>query len=206
MEELALSRIVMIRHGETAWNAERRSQGWLDPPLNEVGERQAALLGNHVRKHYELTRVISSTSARCTMTADALGVEYSTDPELREINTGAFGGLLIADIRERFPDDVEPWDRGYGRAPEGESWLDLVGRAGDFVVRSGILELDGDTCLVSHGGTIRALLSVFLKIHVDATRVFAQSNTGITVVSREVVNGEHSFALDLLNSTEHLRG
>ena len=206
MEELALSRIVMIRHGETAWNAERRSQGWLDPPLNDEGERQAALLGEHVRRHYEFGRVISSTSARCTMTADALGLEYSTDPELREINTGAFGGLLIADIRERFPDDVEPWDRGYGRAPEGESWLDLVGRAGDFVVRSGILELDGDTCLVSHGGTIRALLSVFLKIHVDATRVFAQSNTGITVVSREVVNGDPSFGLDLLNSTEHLRG
>lgn len=200
-----MSRIVMIRHGETAWNAERRSQGWLDPPLNEVGQRQAGLLGDHVRKHYEFDRVISSTSARCTMTADALGVEYSTDADLREINTGSFGGLLIADIRESFPDDVGPWDRGYGRAPEGESWLDLVGRAGDFVARSGILEIDGDTCLVSHGGTIRALLSVFLKLHIDDTRVFAQSNTGVTVVSREVVSGEHSFALDLLNSTEHLR-
>ena len=42
----------MIRHGETAWNAERRSQGWLDPPLNENGKRQVALLGEHVREHY----------------------------------------------------------------------------------------------------------------------------------------------------------
>ena len=201
-----MSRIVMIRHGETAWNAERRSQGWLDPPLNDEGERQAALLGEHVRRHYEFGRVISSDSSRCTMTADALGIEYSTDARLREINTGSFAGLLIEDIRERFPDDVEPWDRGYGRAPEGESWLDLAARAGDFVVSSGILELEGDTCLVSHGGTIRALLSVFLRLHIDGTRVYAQSNTGITVVSREVVNGEHSFGLDLLNSTEHLRG
>lgn len=201
-----MSRIVMIRHGETAWNAERRSQGWLDPPLNEVGKRQAALLGEHVRKHYEFNRVISSDLTRCTMTADALGIEYTTDPRLREINTGSFGGLLIEDIRERFPDDVGPWDWGYGRAPEGESWLDLVARAGDFVVRSGILGLEGDTCLISHGGTIRALLSVFLKVHMDSTRVFAQSNTGVTIVSREVVNGEHSFGLDLLNSTEHLRG
>ncbi len=201
-----MSRIVMIRHGETAWNAERRSQGWLDPPLNEEGEHQAQLLGQHVRKHYEFSRVISSDSTRCTMTADALGVEYSTDQRLREINTGSFAGLLIADIREQFPDDVEPWDQGHGRAPEGESWLDLAARAGDFVARSGVLEVEGDTCLVSHGGMIRALLSVFLKLHMDATRFFAQSNTGVTVVSREGVDGEHSFGLDLLNSTEHLRG
>ena len=200
-----MSRIVMIRHGETAWNAERRSQGWLDPPLNDEGARQAQLLGEHVRKHYEFNRVVSSDSTRCTMTADALGIEYSTDQRLREINTGSFAGLLIDDIKERFPDDVEPWDWGFGRAPGGESWLDLVARAGDFVVRSGILDLDGDTCLVSHGGMIRALLSVFLKIHIDGTRFYAQSNTGITVVSREVVNGEHSFGLDMLNNTEHLK-
>ena len=201
-----MSRIMMIRHGETQWNAERRSQGWMDPPLNETGRRQAELVGEHVRSHYEFDRVISSDLTRCTMTADALGLEYSTDPLLREINTGAFGGLLIADIRERFPDVVGPWDRGYGRAPEGESWLDLVARAGDFVAESGVLETDGDTCLVSHGGMIRALLSVFLTVHIDDVRFFAQSNTGVTIVSRETVDGEPSFGLDLLNSTEHLRG
>ena len=199
-----MSRIVMIRHGETQWNADGRSQGWMDPPLNDVGQRQARLLGEHVRSHYEFRRVISSDWTRCTMTADALGLEYSTDPRLREINTGAFGGLLIADISERFPDIVGPWDRGYGRAPEGESWLDLVARAGRFVAESGILEIEGDTCLVSHGGTIRALLSVFLDVHINDVRSFAQGNTGITVVSRETVNGEPSFGLDMLNSTEHL--
>ena len=195
----------MIRHGETQWNAERRSQGWLDPPLNETGRRQAEMLGEYVRSHFEFSRVISSDLTRCTMTADALGLEYTKDPMLREINTGKFGGLLIADIVKRFPDVVGPWDRGHGRAPEGESWLDLVARAGDFVATSGILEIEGDTCLVSHGGTIRALLSVLLDVHIGATRLFAQSNTGITIVSRETINGEPSFALDLLNSTEHLR-
>ena len=200
-----MSRIVMIRHGETAWNAERRSQGWLDPPLNDVGKRQTDLLGEHIRAHYEFERVISSDLSRCTMTADALRLEYSTDPGLREINTGAFGGLLIADIEARFPEFVGAWDRSYGRAPEGESWLDLAARAGDFLARSGVLEVEGDTCLVSHGGTIRALISVFMGLDIGDVRFFAQSNTGITVVSREVVGGEHNFGLDLLNSTEHLR-
>ena len=193
----------MIRHGETAWNAERRSQGWLDPPLNENGKRQVGLLGKYVREHFEFERVLSSDLTRCTMTADALGVEYSTDERLREINTGRFGGLLVADIRERFPDDVGPWLRGYGRAPDGESWLDLVARIGAFVAESGVLEVEGDVCLVSHGGTIRALLSVFLDLPVNKTRLFAQSNTGITVVSREVVKGEDSFGLDLLNFVNH---
>ena len=194
-----MSRIVMIRHGETSWNAERRSQGWLDPPLNEHGQQQAKLLGEHVRKHYEFERVISSDLTRCTMTADGLGLEYSTDARLREINTGAFGGLLIADIRERFPDEVGPWDQRYGRAPDGESWLDLVARVGAFLAESRVLEIEGDVCLVAHGGTIRALLSVFLELDVNSTRLFAQSNTGITIVSREVVGDEHSFELDMLN-------
>ena len=83
------------------------------------------------------------------MTADALGLEYSTDPTLREINTGAFAGLLIADIRKRFPDLVDFWERDIGRAPDGESWLDLTARAGCFVAESDILEVEGDVCLVS---------------------------------------------------------
>ncbi len=201
-----MSRIVMIRHGETQWNADRRSQGWMDPPLNEKGMRQAELLGAHVRKHYEFARVISSDLTRCTMTADALGREYSTDPLLREINTGKFGGLLIADIQERFPEEARFWRWNYGRAPDGESWLDLVARVGRFVAESGILEIESDVCLVAHGGTIRALMSVFLALHIGAVRYFAQSNTGITVVSREMVGGAPSFGLDLMNSTEHLRG
>ncbi len=199
-----MSRIVMIRHGETQWNAERRSQGWLDPPLNETGKSQAQLLGKHVHSHYRFDRVISSDLARCTMTADALGLEYSTDARIREINTGEFGGKLIADICSEFPDSVGHWQRGHGRAPDGESWLDLVARVGEFVANSQILETDGDICLVTHGGTIRAFLSVFLELHINQTRFYAQSNTGITIVSRETVNGEPSFGLDLLNSTDHL--
>lgn len=196
----------MIRHGETAWNAERRSQGWMDPPLNESGERQVQLLGEHVRRHYDFERVISSDLTRCTMTADAIGIDYSTDARLREISTGKFAGLLIADIRGQFPAEVGPWIRGYGRAPDGESWLDLVARAGAFVEESGVLDVEGDVCLVSHGGTIRALLSVFLELHVNKARRYAQSNTAITVVSRELVKGEHSFALDKLNDVGHLVG
>ena len=200
-----MSKIVMIRHGETSWNAERRSQGWLDPSLNDVGLRQAELMGDHVRSAYEFERVVSSDLRRCTMTADALKLDYSTDPLLREINTGEFGGMLIADIQERFPDDVVTWDAGYGRAPGGESWLDLAARSGSFLAESGVLDASGDVCLVSHGGTIRALLAVMLGLSVNATRRFAQSNTGITVVSREIVDGSASFELEMLNSTEHLR-
>ena len=200
-----MSRIMMVRHGETQWNADRRSQGWMDPPLNENGMRQAELAGEHIRAHFEFERVISSDLTRCTMTADRLRLDYSTEPMLREINTGAFAGLLIDDIEERFPDVVDYWERDIGRAPDGESWLDLAARAGRFVAESGILEIDGDVCLVSHGGTIRALLSVFLGLNIGSVRNFAQNNTGITIVSHEMVDGEPSFGLELLNSTEHLR-
>ena len=52
---------------------------------------------------------------------------------------------------------------------------------------------------------IKALLSVFLNLHINDVRLFAQSNTGITIISRETVNAEPSFGLDMLNSTEHLQ-
>ena len=200
-----MSRIMMVRHGETQWNADRRSQGWMDPPLNENGMRQAELAGEHIRAHFEFERVISSDLTRCTMTADRLRLDYSKEPMLREINTGAFAGLLIDDIEKRFSDVVDYWERDIGRAPDGESWLDLAARAGSFVAESGILEIDGDVCLVSHGGTIRALLSVFLGLNIGSVRNFAQNNTGITIVSHEMIDGEPSFGLELLNSTEHLR-
>ena len=199
-----MSKIVMIRHGETQWNAERRSQGWLDPPLNDLGKRQAELLGKHIRRHYEFERVVSSDSKRCTMTADGLQLVYSTDPLLREINTGKFGGMLIDDIQREYPDDVIAWGAGYGKAPDGESWLDLVARAGRFLAESGILDVEGDVCIVSHGGTIRALLSVMLDIDINTTRRFAQSNTGITVVENNPNHQPPTFTLELLNSTEHL--
>ncbi len=201
-----MNRIVMIRHGLTQSNVEKRSQGWLDPPLNEEGQRQAALLGEHVRRRYNFSRVISSDLTRCTMTADALGFEYTTDERLREFNSGVFGGLLFTDIEVQYREEMIGWKQGYGSGLGGESRLELAARVGRFIEKSGILDIDGDVCLVTHGGTIRALLSVFLQLDVNSTVHFSQHNTGVTIVSRTTVNGEPSFRLEMMNSTEHLRG
>ncbi len=104
--------IVLIRHGETAWNAERRLQGHLDIALNAEGLRQAdalgaALAGEHV------DAIIASDLQRAHQTALAVAAGRSMtvvqDPMLRERCYGGFEGLLYADIEQRFPVEFAAW-------------------------------------------------------------------------------------------------
>ncbi len=93
--------ILLIRHGETAWNAERRLQGHLDIPLNAEGERQAALLGAALAGE-AIDHVLSSDLGRARQTAEAIlrarGIApaVQVDPQLRERCYGGFEGLLYS--------------------------------------------------------------------------------------------------------------
>ena len=126
---------------------------------------------------------------------------------LREITTGEFEGLTFDEIQDRYPNDIHRVfvrRHGFASAPKGESWIELVARAGRFIEHSGILDGEGDVCLVSHGGTIRALIVAFLDLPVNAMDVFDMKNTGLSIVLRyDTDEGDH-FSLGLLNSTEHL--
>lgn len=104
--------ILLIRHGETAWNAERRLQGQLDIPLNPHGLRQAAALAAALR-HEAIDAVIASDLQRARQTAQALATARALplrlDPALRERCYGAFEGLLYADIAAQFPAAHAAW-------------------------------------------------------------------------------------------------
>ena len=106
------TRIVLIRHGETAWNAERRLQGHLDIDLNEEGQRQArALAAALANEHFDV--LVSSDLARASQTAKALGdltgLPLYIDGRLRERCYGAVEGLRHADIEARFPREYAAW-------------------------------------------------------------------------------------------------
>src|SRR5205085_1137604 len=98
--------ILLIRHGETAWNAERRLQGHLDIALNHEGERQAALLGAALADE-ALDVIVASDLMRARQTAEALsrahGLPVHTERALRERCYGGFEGMLYAEIAQRFP-------------------------------------------------------------------------------------------------------
>ncbi|MFY9512204.1 MAG: histidine phosphatase family protein, partial [Rubrivivax sp.] len=117
------TRLVVIRHGETAWNAELRIQGHTDIPLNDTGRWQAARMAAALADE-GLSAVYSSDLQRAADTAAALaaaaGLQVVHDAGLRERHFGAFEGATFREIEQRWPEDARRWrQREPGFAPGG---------------------------------------------------------------------------------------
>ena len=152
-----MPRFLLVRHGESTWNADGRWQGWADPPLSDVGEQQARDAAERL-VDTGLTRVASSDLQRARRTAEliaeklALG-EVLVMPDLRERDVGAFSGLTRAEIDVRFPG----WDHLH-LAPGAEPSAAFAAR-----VRRGLDQVataageDDVVLVVTHGGSIRMM-------------------------------------------------
>jgi probable phosphoglycerate mutase len=105
-------RLVLVRHGQTAWNAEERAQGHADISLDATGHAQAAAAAPYLAA-LRPTRVWSSDLARARETAayvaSSAGLEVETDPRLREYDVGVRSGLTIAEFAERYPAEHAAW-------------------------------------------------------------------------------------------------
>ena len=95
-----MTRLILIRHGETNWNVDRRKQGRNDQPLNEKGAAQAKLAAEHVKANYDIKKVWSSPLQRCSDTAALFNIEVATSDHLLEIDYGEWEGMLTTDIEE----------------------------------------------------------------------------------------------------------
>jgi len=121
-----MTTLYLIRHGETPWNVEGRYQGQLDPPLNQNGRRQAQATAAQLAP-LGFEAIYSSDLARAKQTAQVLaneiGLSLQLDPRLREINQGEWQGVLIGDIRARWPQDISGWENNpwQHHPPGGES-------------------------------------------------------------------------------------
>src|SRR5690349_15996562 len=106
-----MTTLLLARHGETDWNREGRWQGWADPPLNELGRRQATRLAEQLRT-IPFDAVYSSDLRRAHETAEILAAPHAVpivvDPALREIDIGSWSGLTRAEIAARFPNGDRP--------------------------------------------------------------------------------------------------
>ncbi len=108
-----MTRLVLIRHGETDWNVEGRYQGQADPPLNERGVEQARLLAERL-KNVGIEIIYASPLKRAWQTAEiiarTLHVPLHPDPRLMEINQGEWEGRLVTDIAREYPDLFRRWE------------------------------------------------------------------------------------------------
>ena len=160
-----MARWYLVRHGETAWNAENRVQGQTDVPLHDVGRREALLTGQRLAD-VRFAAAYSSDLSRATETARIiLGAQNGEAPELtvdsvlREVSFGTYEGLTWSDIQNV---DEPMANREVARdldftPPEGESFRQVLERIGPFAQALHDLHADEDALVVGHGGTLRAL-------------------------------------------------
>jgi broad specificity phosphatase PhoE len=168
-----MATLLLARHGETDWNAERRWQGHTDRPLNERGRAQALALAARL-DGTELVAVWSSDLARARDTAAAVaerqGVRHRTTPDLREVDVGSWAGLTKAEAEQRFPEAAARWKQGYEGWTDGERYEQMAERVLAALLRIADEGPDGPVLVVSHGGCIRAAHAAALGLDVHTYR------------------------------------
>jgi probable phosphoglycerate mutase len=180
--------LILIRHGETAWNAERRLQGHLDIALNPEGERQAAALAT-VLRHEPFDLIVSSDLQRARQTAEAVaaphGIPVQLDPALRERCYGGFEGLLYAEIEQQFPLEFAAWQGRDidGALPpgvnRGESFRQFNERVITAILGWAAAHPGKTLGLVAHGGVLECAHRAALGMSLETPRSFQIHNASI---------------------------
>lgn len=181
-------KIVVWRHGQTAYNATRRYQGHLDIDLDDAGRAQARAAAA-VLAAMSPSGIVSSDLSRCRSTASALaavtGLPVGIDKRLREIDVGAWQGLTFAEVEQRFPDEAAQWrDGGEGRRGGGETLVEVGARVDAAIseVLPGISD-GGVLVVVTHGAAGRALIASLIGLPTASWRALGSlSNCRWSVV------------------------
>ena len=178
------TRIVAIRHGETAWNVDTRIQGHLDIPLNTTGLWQADQVARALADE-PITAIYTSDLQRAHATAQAVarstGAPLTTHTGLRERSFGHFQGRTFAEIEAELPEDAHRWrKRDPHYAPEGgESLVTLKERIERTVAQLAQQHLGEQVVMVAHGGVLDVLYRLATRQDIQAPRTWQLSNAAI---------------------------
>ena len=178
------TRIIAIRHGETAWNVDTRIQGHLDIPLNDTGLWQArqvahALAGAPIAAVY--TSDLQRAHATAQAVATATGAPLTTDLGLRERSFGHFQGRTFAQIEAELPDDARRWrKRDPHYTPDGgESLMSLRERIARTVTALAARHVGEQVVMVAHGGVLDVLYRLATRQDIQAPRTWQLANAAI---------------------------
>ncbi|HEY7069501.1 MAG TPA: histidine phosphatase family protein [Acidimicrobiales bacterium] len=185
------TRVLLIRHGQSEWNAVGRWQGQADPPLSDLGRRQAR---EAARAIGAVDAVWASDLQRAAETAAIISADIGVgpvvlDPDLRERDAGEFSGLTRDEIDERFPGYLEDHRRPPGWEPDEH----LLARALRVVHEIAGAVPGGDVLAVTHGGLVYRLES-----HLGAARTRLANTEGrwIAVDGERLKLGERILLAD----------
>ena len=186
--------ILLVRHGETEWNRERRNQGRFDSPLTEWGIRQAHAIGRLIGTLPDAAaaRIVASPMGRARRTAEIIcehldpAPELGLDDRLRELSIGSWDGLTYSEIAVRAPGifDGEGRSEWCFRSPDGERYEGFAARVADWLSEPVDAAL---TIVVTHGMVSRVLRGLYARLPREAAlilpvpqdKVFRLSNDAI---------------------------
>ncbi|MBJ7314161.1 histidine phosphatase family protein [Rugamonas sp. CCM 8940] len=204
------TKILLIRHGETAWNAVRRLQGHTDIALNDEGLRQAEALARALADE-PVDLVVASDLQRAMQTAQAVAALHTlplhTDAQLRERCYGGFEGMLYSDIERRYPAEYALWQARDIDAvmPSGErdaeSFRQFYRRTLDAIVGWGGRHAGRTLVVVAHGGVLECAYRAAVGMSLDSPRDFQVKNASI---NRFTLAGG-KLTLDSWGEVEHLQ-
>ena len=202
-----MTRIILVRHGETEWNRVEHFRGYADVPLNETGLAQAKAMARRVAAEWRPVAIYSSPLTRAVKTAEAVAWHFDLRVEVNsgliDIDYGEWQGLTPDEVRERWPKIVDAWYNAPHTAqiPNGETLDDLRVRAMSTVNEMAKRHKGQTIVLVGHTVINRIILLAVLGLGNDRFWRLRQDTCAINVF--EVEGGV--FTLVSLNDKYHLR-
>jgi broad specificity phosphatase PhoE len=203
LKRRCIMRLILIRHGETNWNREKKVQGLSDIELNETGVRQANRLALSL-KDEEIKAIYTSPLKRAHETARIVGRFHGASIHVRrglmEMNHGDFEGLHFHELRDRHQDFLTQWitDPALLGMPNGETLSELQGRA--WPVMENILKKDQNALVVSHQFTLAAVLCKMRDIGLSEFR-----SAYVNIASKTIIDcTDGKFRFEILNDVGHL--
>ncbi|ABO50429.1 phosphoglycerate mutase [Desulforamulus reducens MI-1] len=201
------TRMYLVRHGETQWNADGRFQGHSDVPLSVLGRSQVETLTTKLSQ-LKIDAFYSSDLSRAMETAEILAKKHQCQiyylPDLREINFGEWEGLTFEEIAQNYGELSSQWwaNPFTTQIPSGESLQDVAERCAK-AVHEIIDRHAGKTVVVAaHGGVIRMIVAHALGMDFQHYWKLRLDNVSLTIVE---YHGYEKAILELYNDTCHLK-
>lgn len=199
-------KLILIRHGETYWNEERRVQGGgSDIELNDVGLRQAHKLASFL-KNEKIAAIASSPLNRAMTTAEAIASYHQLPVEvangLREIEVGELEGLSLSDLKTTFSQFLMQWWQGGGseRLPQGESLVEMQQRSWEAIDALLAEHKNETVVVVSHYFVILAIIFKALDLPLKYLTKFKLDPGGVSILEF----GNYGTRLVALNDISYL--
>ncbi len=202
-----MSKVILVRHGRTAWHAEGRYAGTADVPLDELGLEQARRVADHLRES-RIDVVYSSPLSRCLalaeMVAASHGLEVVVDERLREIDLGRWDGQMLEEIIKQDGEILRQWTKNPEAVtiPDGETLASVQERSMWWYDEACAGNSDGFIFASSHGGPIRAILAKVIGL--PLSNIFRLT---VDLASISVLNHMGKFSnMESMNIRSHLDG